>query len=185
MRASAKMALGQVRGRAVGRSNMSGFDGSPARKRGGLEPHAYDETRGRRACCRRRYSEHLRLPGRSRALDPARANLASINGQINSTSGPDNLLHMTDESATFEPCHHRMLIRVKWRSPEPPRHAAHASAVIKQAQSAILAVGSHGRSQPASPARRQGAARSAHVMWAAIGLLMKQKCRILRHGRAT
>lgn len=140
-----------------------------------VSPHAADATRGRRACGRRRHSGHLCLACCScaqQALNPARANLAAIRWQVRSTSDADDLRHITDEGATAEHCHHRTLIRMKWQSAEAPRQTARAFFVVRQAQSAIFATKLvHGRVRLASSARRQGAARSAHVMGTAIGLL--------------
>jgi hypothetical protein len=177
-----RMAVGKVRGRAVGRSNISG---SKARRLRSAVVSKFMRTTKRAALVVASATADICVWPVA-AARPTRANLAPIQWRVNSTSEPDNLLHITDERGSSQHCYHQTLIRVKWRSAEPPRRAARASAVIRQAHSAIFASGSvHGRSRLASPARRQGDARSAPVMRAAIGLLVKQKCRILRHSRAT
>src|SRR5215467_7761091 len=95
--AAARMAAGKVRGRAVGRHVW--LRRSLPQKRGGVEPHGDDETRVRRARCRPR-ADICVWP--AAAVLSARANPALINWQVNFTSDPDNLLHISDESAASE-----------------------------------------------------------------------------------
>src|SRR5215468_157579 len=111
------MAAGKVRGRAVGRHVW--LRRSLPQKRGGVEPHGDDETRVRRARCRPR-ADICVWP--AAAVLSARANPALINWQVNFTSDPDNLLHISDESAASEPWYQQT--RVKWQSAEPPRRSA-------------------------------------------------------------